>query len=99
MELTRKEQQQAVSALIDEARPYLPKNRDARWPLIATVHPGSTEPGEWQVGYTWRRRGSHHISGMTYDAVLGRGPTFADAVERASAKIARMKLKAENPAR
>lgn len=42
------------------------------------------------VGYYWHRRGSHHLSGIVYETVLGWGETPEDAIKMLTASVNRL---------
>lgn len=39
---------------------------------------------QWVVGYSWSKVGANFYSGRVYDAILGWGETFEDALKSAN---------------
>jgi len=44
--------------------------------------------GRYEVGYSWRRWGSHHLSATVYERILGRGASWEDAFAAADRRLA-----------
>ena len=42
---------------------------------------------QYVVGYVWTRKYSHHLSGMTYERVLGWGETWTAAIDKANHRV------------
>lgn len=46
------------------------------------------ESGIFEVGYSWCRPESHHLTGRVYERILGRGETWGEAFAEADKRIA-----------
>jgi hypothetical protein len=91
--MTPQEARQAVKNML----PNIPKTTCGRTEYGQTLHRRILTPlaevrkyrkkNRHIVGYTWTRPYSHHMSGMTYDAVMGYGETWDDAIAMMKAKL------------
>jgi hypothetical protein len=85
--MTNEQRLAVVTELVDRIRTEIPKTRsgvkpDWKW----RKYRGKAQ---WVVGYWWTKPYSHFLKGRVHETVLGWGPTFEAAVDRAKRRTDR----------